>query len=80
MDFLILVAQRTNIPRGDYEALEVIDGAGNDENPDFMEQKRREAIASRHFDAVAVVNVRVPHAAITAALFPETTPIAGTVG
>ena len=79
MDFLILVAQRTHASRGDYEALEVIDSASNDENPDFMEDKRRQAIASGDFDAVTVVNVRVPDAAITAALYPATTPIPGTL-
>lgn len=77
MDLLILVGQR----KGEYgpEALEVIDGFGNDENPDFLIERKADAEASKEFDSLAVVRVRIPGAAITEALYPASKAIDGLV-
>lgn len=77
MDFLILIGQRNHLPRGEYEALEVIDSHCDDENPDFMIDKRAAAIKSGEFDAVTVMRIRVPHDAVTQALYPATKAVAG---
>ncbi len=77
MDFLILVGQRKHLPRGEYEALEVIDAHGDEENPDFMTDKRDAAIKSGAFDAVHVLRVRVPPDAVTLARYPAARAVAG---
>ena len=81
MDFLILIGQRKQRYPGEYapEALEVLDANGNDENPDFLIEKRDEYEASREFDALAVMTVRVPDAAVTAALYPHAKAVDGQV-
>jgi hypothetical protein len=81
MDFFILVGQRIERYPGEYspEALEVIDEIGNIDNPDFLIEKRAEYKASREFDSLAVMRIRVPDEAITAALYPGVSPIIGDV-
>ena len=81
MDFLILVGQRKQRYEGEYlpEALEVIDANGNDENPDFLIDKRDEYERTEEFDSLAVVRVRVSGAAITEALYPTSKAIGGLV-
>ena len=61
MDFLILVGQRKQRYEGEYlpEALEVIDANGNDENPDFLIDKRDEYERTEEFDSLAVVRVTI---------------------
>lgn len=77
MDFLILVGQRKHLPHGEYEALEVIDGQGDEENPEFMTDKRDAAIKSGEFDVVTVMRIRVPHDVVTQALYPAASAVAG---
>ena len=81
MDFLILVGQRKQRYEGEYlpEALEVIDANGNNENPEFLINKRDEYERSKEFDSLAVVHVRVPGASITEALYPTSKAIGGLV-
>lgn len=81
MYFLILVGQRKQSYEGEYlpEALEVIDANGNDENPDFLIDKKDMYERSKEFDSLVVVRVRVPGAAITEALFPTSKDIDGIV-
>lgn len=81
MDFFILVGQRKQRYSGEYmpEALEVIDDIGNSDNPDFLIDKRAEYEASKEFDALSVVRIRVPDDAIKFALYPDSRAIAGTV-
>ena len=81
MDFLILVGQRKQRYEGEYlpEALEVIDANGNDENPDFLIDKRDEYERTEEFDSLAAVRVRVSGAAITEALYPTSKAIDGLV-
>ena len=81
MDFLILVGQRKQRYEGEYlpEALEVIDANGNDENPDFLIDKRDEYERTEEFDSLAVVRIRVSGAAITEALHPTNKAIGGLV-
>ena len=81
MDFLILVGQRKERYEGEYlpEALEVIDANGNDENPDFLIDKKDEYERSKEFDSLTVVRIRVPGAAITESLYPTSKAIGGLV-
>lgn len=81
MDFLILVGQRKERYEGEYfpEALEVIDANGNDENPDFLIDKKDEYERSKEFDSLTVVRIRVPVAEITEALYPTSKAIGGLV-
>lgn len=81
MDFLILVGKRKERYEGEYlpEALEVIDANGNDENPDFLIERKAEAEASNEFDSLAVVRVRVLGDAVMEALYPASKAIEGTV-
>lgn len=81
MDFLILVGQRKGLYPGEYlpEALDVIDGNGNDENPDFLIDSKVKYEASKEFSAVSIIRVRVPDTAITEALYPASKAIEGNV-
>lgn len=81
MDFLILVGQRKCRYAEEYapEALDVISEYGNDENPDFLIEQMATYEATKEFDSLAVVRIRVPGAAITEALYPACSPIDGEV-
>lgn len=81
MDFLILVGQRKCRYDGEYapEALQVIDDIGNSDNPDFMLEEKKKAIATDEFDSVSVLTVRVPDASVTDCLYPARRPISGEV-
>lgn len=74
MDIYVLMGQRKCRYAGEYapEALEVINEYGNDENPDFLIDKKKEYESSSEFDAVAVIRLRVSDAAIGAALQIQT--------
>lgn len=72
MDILVLVGQRKQRYVGEYapEALAVIDGVGNEDNPEYMEEKLAKHRAGGEFAALAVVRLRADSAAIDKALFP----------
>lgn len=81
MDILILIGQRKCAYEGQYapEILAAIDDIGDGDNPDYMCMEKRAAVASREFDALTIVKVRVSGAAVTEALYPAQKAIEGVV-
>lgn len=81
MDLLVLIGQRKERYVGEYapEALAVIDGIGDEENPDYMRDELQKQTESGDFDALSVVRLNVSDNAIREALYPALKSIPATV-
>lgn len=74
MIFKILVGQRKEDYEGQYapEALEVVDGYTDDENPEWIANKLKQAQLDKSFESLKVIDVKVDSKAIMAILRPNT--------
>lgn len=79
MKLLVIVGQRKERYPGEYapEALDVIDEVGNDENPDYIIEKKKAAEDSGDFEAVVVLAIALDGSRVMELLRPKTVELAG---
>lgn len=79
MKIYVVFGQRKCRYLGEYapEALDVMDEFGMDENPEYLENKKREYILSNEFDAVSIIPIEVSRKEIEQRLGVNQSPIEG---
>lgn len=77
MKILVLMGQRKCSYPGEYapEALACINEYGHDENPEYLNDARKDELATNDFDSVEIITLSVPDAEIDRRLFPERAPV-----
>ncbi len=81
MDLMILMAQRKESYPGEYgpEALACMTEYDDSDNPDYLAEKKAEAIASGDFENVELIRISVDGKAIERILRPAIQAVPGTV-
>lgn len=81
MKVYVLFGQRKESYPGQYapEVLASIDEFGNDENPDYMIDEEKKAVATGEFESVVVIPLEVNQAQIMARLRPSQKPLQATI-